>query len=309
MRTDTTPRPILVTGSHRSGTTWIGRMLALAPRVGYIHEPFNPLTPPGICAAPFDHFFTYVTTENEGVYYAPLSRTFAFSYDLRAELAAVRTPRDVATAAQSLAAFQRARLRHARPLIKDPIAVFSTEWLAERFGMDVLVVVRHPAAFAASLKRLDWRHDFRHFLAEQLLMRDHLHPYAEEIRRQADVDQGVVAQAATLWRLIYGTILRLRQRHPEWILIRHEDASRDPESTFLELYGRLGLAYTARAQRAIAAHSAPSNPTASRSRHDVRLASAASLDNWRHVLTKEEAAFVRASVGDLAGAFYDDGDW
>jgi hypothetical protein len=32
-------RPILVTGSPRSGTTFVGRMLALSPGVHYIHEP------------------------------------------------------------------------------------------------------------------------------------------------------------------------------------------------------------------------------------------------------------------------------
>ena len=30
---------ILVTGSHRSGSTWVGRMVASASNVGYIHEP------------------------------------------------------------------------------------------------------------------------------------------------------------------------------------------------------------------------------------------------------------------------------
>ena len=31
--------PILVTGSHRSGSTWVGKMLSVAPHVAYIHEP------------------------------------------------------------------------------------------------------------------------------------------------------------------------------------------------------------------------------------------------------------------------------
>ena len=32
-------KPILVTGSHRSGSTWVGKMLATSPSVNYIHEP------------------------------------------------------------------------------------------------------------------------------------------------------------------------------------------------------------------------------------------------------------------------------
>ena len=39
---DMTRIPILVTGSHKAGTTWVGEMLAASRRVGYISEPFNP---------------------------------------------------------------------------------------------------------------------------------------------------------------------------------------------------------------------------------------------------------------------------
>ena len=56
-------RPILVTGAPRSGTTWVGRMLTLAPGVGYIHEPFNPTTDAGISGRPVARFFEYVTPE------------------------------------------------------------------------------------------------------------------------------------------------------------------------------------------------------------------------------------------------------
>lgn len=34
--------PILVTGSHRSGTTWLGQMLSLSNEAFVVHEPFNP---------------------------------------------------------------------------------------------------------------------------------------------------------------------------------------------------------------------------------------------------------------------------
>lgn len=57
-------KPILVTGSHRSGSTWVGRMLALSPSVGYIHEPFNIRHRHGICKAHFEYWFQYICDEN-----------------------------------------------------------------------------------------------------------------------------------------------------------------------------------------------------------------------------------------------------
>ena len=46
--------PILITGSHRSGTTWVGRTPGGGRRLGYIDEPFSVLHRPGCCAAQFD---------------------------------------------------------------------------------------------------------------------------------------------------------------------------------------------------------------------------------------------------------------
>jgi hypothetical protein len=39
--TNSKRHPILVTGTPRSGTTWVGKIIATSPSVGYIKEPFN----------------------------------------------------------------------------------------------------------------------------------------------------------------------------------------------------------------------------------------------------------------------------
>ena len=58
-------KPILVTGSHRCGSTWIGKVIATSPSVDYIHEPFNGMCRPGKCSVKFPHTFTYITDNNE----------------------------------------------------------------------------------------------------------------------------------------------------------------------------------------------------------------------------------------------------
>src|SRR5262245_28413682 len=124
--------PILVTGAHRSGTTWVGGMLCLSPRVGLLSEPFNPTTSPRLSSGPFDRYFVYVTAENEGAFVRPMERTIGFRYALGAQVRSIRSRRDAAWTARDLARFTRNRVRHVRPLIKDPIAVFSSEWLVSR---------------------------------------------------------------------------------------------------------------------------------------------------------------------------------
>jgi hypothetical protein len=61
-------KPILVTGSHRSGTTWVGRMISLDIDVGYIHEPFNISLPPGYNKLELNYWFTYINSNYPNQY-------------------------------------------------------------------------------------------------------------------------------------------------------------------------------------------------------------------------------------------------
>ena len=225
-------------------------MLALAPGVTYIHEPFNPRTPAGISSAPFDRYFAVVTAENEDRYLPGLERTLAFRYDLGAQLGSQHAPRDLARAGRDFARWLPPRLSRSRPLVKDPIALLSAEWLADRFGMAVVVLVRHSAAFAASLKRLGWSHDFGTFVVDGHLP-EVVRAYEAEIREQSERPGDVLAQASLLWRILYGAVEGYRTRHPGWTYLRHEDASADPLGTFERLYSKLGLDFAPRARREI----------------------------------------------------------
>src|SRR6202049_1714797 len=199
-------KTILVTGSPRSGTTWVGKMIASSPAVGYIQEPFFPGRRPGICGVTFPHPFAYVTDENGAAFYDHMKATLSFQFQYGAALAALKTPRDAAIMLKYGTEFHFSRARRAIPLVKDPVAVFSAEWLAKRFDMNVIVMIRHPAAFACSIRRLNWRHDFSNLLHQPLLMRDHLYPYEAEIMAFVKSERDILDQAALLWKLIYAMV-------------------------------------------------------------------------------------------------------
>ena len=301
-------KPILVTGAHRSGTTWVGKMLALAPGVAYIHEPFSPRTAAGLSPAGFDRYFTVVTSENQARYRPGLEQTIRFRYGLGAQLHSLRGGRDLARIPRDLVRVERARLSGARPLVKDPIALLSAEWLAETFGMDVVVLIRHPAAFAASLKRLGWKHSFANFIQEGRVP-EVVRPYEAEIRQQAERPGEILAQAALLWRLLYNAVDGYRERHPDWAFVRHEDASAEPVATFERLYAQLGLDLTPAAKEAIVRASAPDNPAELATPYAVELDSAASIGRWREDLTAEEVETLRERTRDVWPRFYSDDDW
>jgi Sulfotransferase family len=297
-------KPILVTGAHRSGTTWVGKMLALASGVGYVHEPFNPR----FSAGRFDRYFTVVTRENEARYAPELERALTFRYELGTRLRRRRRPKDVARTLRDFARVQTVRLRHPRPLMKDPIALLSAEWLAQRFDMDVVVLIRHPAAFASSLKRLGWRHSFATFL-DHGRVPEVIRPYEDEIRSQAQEPGDILEQASLLWRLLYDAVASYRDRHDDWVFLRHEDVSLEPMSGFERLYERLDLELTDPVRAEIERASAAGNPSQPPTPHAVAIDSAASLGRWRDELMREEIETLRERTSDVWPRFYSDEDW
>ncbi|MEW6031096.1 MAG: sulfotransferase [Chloroflexota bacterium] len=302
-------RPILVTGAHRSGTTWVGRMLAAEDDVAYISEPLNVLHRPGVLRAAVKHWYTYITAENESEYLPAFRELLDYDYHLWSEIRSIRSRKDFLRMIRDFHTFFVGSLHGERPLLKDPFAVFSTPWFAERLDCQVVVTVRHPAGFASSLKRLGWSFDFRDLLDQPLLMRDHLEQDRADMEAMPADD--IIGQAALLWRMIYRVVHGTRSLHPDFKVIRHEDLSLDPVRGFRALYESLGLDFTSRAEKTILTSSSSENPTEpSRKKvHSVKLDSRANVGSWKKRLDPAEIARIRTITEPVASLFYSDEEW
>jgi hypothetical protein len=302
--------PILITGAPRSGTTWVGRVLDLSSQVGYINEPFNPSHQPGICSCVFPHWFEYVHSGNAGAYESGLAAMLAFRYNLVAQLRQRPSRTGTEALARDAWNFSIARVRGARPLVKDPIAVFSSDWLARTFGAAVVVMVRHPAAFAASVKRLGWTFPFHDLLAQKTLMQDHLAEFEGELHRKVEGRQDPVDQATLMWRVVYTVLLRFAHTHRDWLFVRQEDLARNPVEGFSDLFDRLELRYTDRTERSIRWYSSGTlEHEANAAEDDIRRHSRDTIRRWRDRLTPEEQALVWSQCKPLAERFYADDEW
>lgn len=300
-------RPIVVTGSHRSGTTWVGRMLCLSGEAGYVHEPLNPVRRPSWMAHPVPYWYVYITETNEGLYAHDLERVMRFRYPFVRNLARLRRPEHLAMLSSDLSRSLRPRRRHARPLLKDPFALFSAEWFAGRYEADVVVTVRDPVAFVGSIKRLDWQFKFKTLLSQGALVRERLQPFESDMRRCRDQDVDVVEQGIVLWNALHHAIGEMRDAHPEWSFVRHEDLSRDPVDGFAELYRACGLRWDDSVAGQIAAFSsAGTRKELPMWRHgSVKRDSASATETWKLRLTEDEVVRVRAGTADVAERFYD----
>lgn len=300
------PAPILVTGSHRSGTTWVGRMLCLSGEAAYIHEPMCPNRSPGWLTDPMPHWFTYITGENEGPYLEPMRRVLELRYPFVPSLLAIRHPKDLARQLPEMARAVIYRAGRLRPLFKDPFALYSVEWLAERFGMKPIVMIRKPVAFVSSIKKLNWGFDYeREWMAQPLLMRDHLGPYRPFFEGyEGEVD--LVGEGIVMWNAMYDFVDRLRRRRPDFLYVRYEDLAADPIAGYRDLYQALGLRWDERVRQRIAGYSDSANPkdVSPRRRRAIKRDSAAAAETWRSRLTPEEARRVESETSLVAAAFY-----
>jgi hypothetical protein len=277
--------------------------------VCYIREPFNVDSPPRIVGRGFDYWFTYITGQNEHDFYESLNNVIALRYDLMSQFRTAQTPKDGLQLLKEFAKFSLFRIAGLRPLLKDPLAIFSAEWLAATFNMNVVVMMRHPAAFVSSIKRLGWKYPFSHFLAQPLLVKEHLHPFVAEIEEYATKEYDILDQATLLWKLIYQVINKYQERHKDWIFIRHEDFAREPLSGFNVLFDKLDLKFSPRIQERIKEYSDARNPINSENPHLIRRNSQSIVKKWQQELSKSQIARIRNKVENIADRFYQDEDW
>jgi len=302
-------RPILVTGAHRTGTTWVGKMLAANPQVAYISEPLNAWHRPGVLRAPVEKWYTYICAENEGAYLPAFHEMLDFHYGLGRELRSLRSRKDFLRMERDLSIFLRGWLLGQRALLKDPFAVFSAPWFAKQLNCQVVITVRHPAGFASSLKRLDWPFNFGDLLNQPLLIRDYLQ--TDRVAMEAMPTDDVIGQAALLWKMIYRSIARMMELHPSFIIVRHEDLSRDPLTGFRYLYAALDLEFTPKVEKTILSASSSENPNelSKKKVHSVKLDSRANMDNWKKRLSVDGIARIRELTKEVAAQFYKEEEW
>jgi hypothetical protein len=310
--------PILLTGMHRSGGSWVAKMIEGGGGVVHVNEPFNRRHPPGltpgILHVPPPLAYQHVGAHNEAEHLDGFRNMLELRYDLVAELRTNHSVYDLAKAAKYLTAFTYGRARGMRTLIDDPYMVFAAEWLADRLDCRVVMLVRHPAGIVSSLKRIGagWADNLPDIAAQPELIGRYLRQYIDDIVRAAHEPLNPIEHGSLLWLLIHSAIAQQLDRHPEFILVRYEDLAMDPENGFRELYGQLDLPWTARAEKTVregsmAGPAARNNPWGRVGLGRTAFQPMDSKANawaWRRRLPENEAAAIVDATRPVAARFY-----
>jgi hypothetical protein len=286
-------------------------MLAMSGEALPIHEPFNPSYPLNWLADPPQRWFSYVAPGSD----EPLREQMQRVIDLRPAGAAMlrRNPRPklAARTIRQIADAALGRRRGQRALLKDPIAFFSAPWIANEFDAAVVVLLRHPAAFAGSLKRLSWTFDFTNLTSQPALLDRLPSDLAPRIAQASKDRPDIIDTSILLWQTFARIADAYRQEHPAWHVMRHEDLAADPVEAFRRLYPSLGLTWSAAVEskiRSMTGEHQVSDVDPNKPGGVVRN-SRSSMWTWQNRLTPGEIDRVREGTRAEAVLFYEDLDW
>ena len=289
---------ILVTGTHRSGTTWVGRTLSRPSNVELVYEPFNLDSTRYNFEYKFDHWFEHIPTskkkkEIEKVFDRYIPNNF-IQYP-------AKVCRESGYSLKTPFIFTKYLLLSAdRPrfLLKDPIALLSAGWLYERYHLKVICMIRNPLAFAGSLKKQGWDFNFFNLLDQEELMNTWLAPFRQrmiEIHAEGDF----IDRVSLLWNVLNFVILEYKKRYPEWYFMKHGELAKNPVKYFREMYDYLDLEFTDEIESYIREFTSKKNPTeAATNRYQPRDAEKA-VKAWKERLTEEEIERVKEATSAI----------
>lgn len=294
---------ILVTGPHRSGTTWVGKTLSQSNRVELVYEPFNPDFDRYNFTYRFENWFQYVpgsTTRKEiESYFDDYLPVSGFDY-------AKKVSRESGYSVKTPLIFLKHFLmgsNRPRYLLKDPIALLSAGWLYERYPVSVICTTRNPLAFVGSLKKQDWDFDFNNILNQKELVNTFLSDYREPMQ-QALRKSDFIDRASLLWNVLNTMILYYQTHYSEWFFTTHEEAATNPVNTFQRMFAYVNLPFTQEVESYIQkATSGDGNSNASSHRFTPRDAKS-TINEWQHLLTEEEIEIVSKKTSVVCKKLY-----
>ena len=295
-------KTILVTGSHRSGSTWTGTVISQSKKVRYVQEPFNLAIKK--YNSPIKYWFEHVNLLDEKSYQNKIKKylnSFLVPFVLNGKQKRKHKSYPKFIYSHLLEAYRKS---FKRTLIKDPIAIMSAEWIYKTYPTDVVILIRHPAAFIASLKLKNWEFDFNNFLDQPNLMNTYLKPFDNDIRIYAREKQPILNQGILLWNILYSVVIQYRKKHGDnWYFVKHEDLSLNPEKEFKALFKFLKLSFHKDIQNYL------SKTTTSENNTKLKRDSKLNIYTWKNRLSEEEIQQIKHRTSNVWKHFYSEKDW
>ena len=238
---------LVMTGMHRSGTTFAGKVVAVTKGIDYIHEPFNYQY--GCMGIPF--VYPYINENKtrdeqiDKIIHEILNYKCRFKNIVKGESGLKSFIRRYVGGRGSLdllsLKFKRIISKHklgGSLLLKDPFVMLISPYLVKYYDAKIVILIRHPSAIWQSINRMNWTFTFDDFagddfwnnLDDKNIDKEYLNSCSEVIK------------ISYLWKFLYRNVLYWKEKYPENIeLIFHESLCIDPVNNVKKIIKHYGF--------------------------------------------------------------------
>lgn len=305
------PEVVLVTGSPRSGTTWVGQMIKLSGKFGYIKEPMIPgPAKRGILKQDPQYWFKKISTGESSLYKESFNNLLQFNYNCRLAIKGLDHWKGLKTLTKDYIHYKKCKIFKLIPLIKDPIALFAADWISSNYKAKIIILIRHPAAVVSSILRLGWKIDCMDFLRQKPKIPFIKH-FEKDIINLKNDESLLLNQAILLYNILTYQIILYQKNYPDWIFIKHEDLARNYLKGFKQLYDFVGVDFTPDIINQLYKHNGNQNPAELEiaRANEVSLNSRINASIWEKRLNKEIIEYIYQKSSKYSNHFYKDSDW
>ncbi len=310
MKTRTPKHAVVVAGAPRSGTTWVGEVLAQADHTSYVHEPDNhslwplalaakaglgrqPALDPDDEAPLHDRVWNLALSGADNLdrpaWFIRKAAMKAATPELASEILDTPTDQLSSKAARLLEALRKTPTGKIAPatgplVVKTVHSCFGLERVAERSGGPIVVVVRNPRNGIASWLNMNWQ---VHRFESNPLVVDRI---VNDLGVTPPPTGDHVIDTAWTYGLLDAALRKAAFSNPDWLLVEHESLSENPIEGFRDLFDKTGLAWSSAIERHIeAGDKAGDGYNTTRVRADLRHA-------WKTRLTEDQIAKVEQTL-------------
>ena len=215
-------RSILVTGTARSGTTWLGDLIASQVPSRILFEPFNPDL---VSAYSRFHYFQYMRPGTENPEFYAFAQKI-FTGEIRNRWIDRQNERIIS------------KVR----LVKEIRVNLALKWLHDNFPeVPIIFIIRHPCAVVLSRMELGWAtdRDIEPFLSQLQLVEDYLSSYLDLIRSARNIEE----KHAVIWSV--NNLVPLKQfSSDELNVVYYENLCTQPEAELPGIFKTIGYEYS-----------------------------------------------------------------
>ena len=124
---------LFITGAHRSGTSWVGKMIAASGDYCLRDEElFNCVSE--IADFPFTNMYTHICEENEHLYQNFIDNMVNNNYSMSGALKRIQSSRDLLRVLKRKGRSLYRKSNYNNTIFIEPIGLFSAEWFANKFN-------------------------------------------------------------------------------------------------------------------------------------------------------------------------------